>query len=138
MNQESEIIKNHRRLIKARALRWLGSAAAFGAGCLLCMSAAAADLPAEEAVNDSRPLAEKADAPRTDTPKAETAKGDAPKTDAPKTDAPKPDAPKPDAAAAVPAQSADPDAPFVREADAKSSKLALLMNKSIVLETRSP
>jgi pilus assembly protein CpaC len=38
----------------------------------------------------------------------------------------------------MPAQSADPSAPYVRESKTHSSQLNLLLNKSIVLETRTP
>jgi pilus assembly protein CpaC len=38
----------------------------------------------------------------------------------------------------VPPQSADPSAPYVTESSTRSSQLKLLLNKSIVLETRTP
>jgi pilus assembly protein CpaC len=85
-----------------RALRWAGAAAAFGAGCLWCLSAAAAT-PAAEPKADEGSSSSAAATP-----------------------------------AAVPAQSADPSAPFVSEATAKTSQLKLLINKSVVLETRTP
>ena len=93
MKQFTEIMKNPGlRLNRSRMVRWVGSAAAFGAGCLFCLSAAAADKAADA---------------------------------------------KPDEVA-IPAQSADANAPFVTEAAAHTSKLSLLINKSIVLETRTP
>lgn len=93
MYQVSETMKNNRmRLTRSRVVRWVGSAAAFGAGCLLCLSAAGADK-----VPDAKP----------EDP-------------------------------VVPAQSSDANAPFVTESVGRSSKLALLINKSLVLETRTP
>jgi len=38
----------------------------------------------------------------------------------------------------VPPQSADPSAPYVTESSTRSSQLKLLLNKSVVLETRTP
>src|SRR5260370_42629947 len=47
MKQTINNTKAHRPLItKARLLRWAGSAAAFGAGCLWCLSSAADDATA--------------------------------------------------------------------------------------------
>ena len=44
----------------------------------------------------------------------------------------------PEADSTIPAQSADASRPFVKEADAHVSQLKLLVNKSVVLETRTP
>ena len=93
MNQLTEIPKNMRAgSTRSRTLRWIGKAAAFGAGCLMCLSAAGAD--------------------RTSDAKSEET--------------------------TIPVQSADPSSPFVTEAAKTSSQLQLLINKSVVLQTRTP
>lgn len=93
MNQHFDTLKNARtRSTRNRMIRWVGHAAAFGAGCLLCLSAAAGDKPGEARSEEST----------------------------------------------IPVQSADTTAPFVTEAAKTSSQLQVLINKSVVLQTRTP
>lgn len=87
----------------ARLMKIVGRAAAFGAGCLLCLSAAAAEPKAAPTTGPSVLVADAASTSRD-----------------------------------IPPQSSDPNVPYVRESEAKMSSLKILVNKSVVLETKTP